>query len=64
MDQEMECMCLQCGISLHIGFDLLSLEDIADSKLKLVSNSYCVECGGALVLVGKAGDEANYRFGQ
>jgi len=37
MSEEMECMCLQCGISLHLPAELISLEDPANTEVKLLS---------------------------
>jgi Zn finger protein HypA/HybF involved in hydrogenase expression len=63
MSEEMECMCQQCGISLHIPVELISLEDPANTEVKLLSSIHvCENCGGQLALVGKAGDEPHYRM--
>ena len=59
---EMECMCQQCGISTYLPSDRISLEDQANAEARLL-NDLCLstECGGRLLLVGKAGDEPRYR---
>ena len=63
MSEEMECMCLQCGISLHLPAELISLEDPANTEVKLLSSIHvCASCGGSLALVGKVGDEPHYRL--
>jgi Zn finger protein HypA/HybF involved in hydrogenase expression len=63
MSEEMECMCQQCGISLHIPVELISLEDPANTEVKLLSSIHvCENCGGQLALVGKAGAEPLYRL--
>ena len=63
MSEEMECMCLQCGISLYLPAELISLEDPANTEVKLLSSIHvCESCGGSLVLVGKVGDEPQYRL--
>lgn len=63
MSQEMECMCQQCGMSSHIAEGDIVLEDPANVELKLLSKLLvCQNCGGQLVLVGKAGDEPHYRL--
>ena len=46
MGEEMECMCLQCGISLHLPADLISLEEPANKEVKLLrSIPVCSNCG-------------------
>lgn len=63
MSGEMECMCQQCGISIYIPADLISLEDPANTEVKMLSSLHvCEQCGGQLALVGKAGDEPHYRL--
>ena len=63
MSQEMECLCLQCGMSSHIPEGDIALEDPSDVESKLLSSLFtCQNCGGRLVLVGKAGDEPHYRI--
>ena len=63
MNEEMECMCQQCGISIHLPADLISLEDPGDVEAKLLSSTHaCENCGGQLALVGKVGDEPRYRL--
>ena len=63
MNEEMECMCLECGISLYLNLDGILLESLEGSDLKLLKDTFCVECGGPLVLTGKAGDQPRYRVG-
>lgn len=61
--EEMECMCQQCGISVYLRPDRISLEDPPNAEMKLLSHlCVCTECGGRLVLVGKAGNEPHYRM--
>lgn len=63
MSHEMECMCQQCGMSSHIAKSEIVLEDPADIESKLLNNLLgCQNCGGQLLLVGKAGDEPHYRL--
>jgi hypothetical protein len=62
MIEEMECMCLQCGISLYLDVLSVALEDPGTSQLKLLRNIFCSECGGHLMLIGKAADEPHYRL--
>jgi hypothetical protein len=62
MSNEMECMCLECGMSIHMPEDLITL-DPSDSDSKLLDILLvCENCGGQLKLVGKAGDEPSYRL--
>ena len=62
MSNEMECMCLECGVSTHISEDLIAM-DPSDSDSKLLDSLLvCELCGGVLRLVGKAGDEPLYRL--
>jgi Zn finger protein HypA/HybF involved in hydrogenase expression len=63
MGEEMECMCQQCGISTYLPAELISLENPANTEVKLLSHIHaCENCGGQLALVGKAGDEPHYRL--
>ena len=63
MSEEMECMCQQCGVSVYIAADLISLEDPANTQVKFLSSIHvCQNCGGQLALVGKAGGEPHYRL--
>ena len=62
MSEEMECMCLNCGISHYIDRDSLTLEDLDNDEIKLVKNLFCSECSGVLALICKAGDEPNYKL--
>jgi hypothetical protein len=55
-------MCLECGVSIHITEDLIVM-DPSDSESKILDSLLiCELCGGALRLVGKAGDEPFYRL--
>jgi hypothetical protein len=63
MSEDMECMCRQCGVSIYIPADLISLEDPGNPEVKMLSSLHvCEQCGGRLALVGKAGDEPHYRL--
>ncbi|MBW2072532.1 MAG: hypothetical protein JRI89_14925 [Deltaproteobacteria bacterium] len=63
MSELMECMCQECGISHYLPEDTITLEDPANSEVRLLSGIFvCSECGGALALIGKAGDEPSYRL--
>jgi Zn finger protein HypA/HybF involved in hydrogenase expression len=63
MSEKMECMCQQCGVSIYIPAGLISLEDPANTEVKMLSSLHlCEQCGGPLALVGKAGDEPHYRL--
>ncbi len=60
MSGDLECMCLQCGISHYLAADLLVLEAIDGDHRKGVANHVCTECGGALYVLGRAGDAPFY----
>jgi len=62
MNEEMECMCLECGISVYLPAGSFTAGDFTGMGMKLVENLFCVECGGVLGVVGKAGDEPSYRL--
>ena len=63
MSEEMECMCQQCGVSIYIPADFISLEDPGNTEVKMLSSLHvCEHCGGQLALVGRAGDESHYRL--
>jgi len=63
MNEEMECMCLECGISQYIDLGIITLEDGGPEGRKLIRNHACISCGGPLALIGRAGDEPYYRLG-
>ncbi len=63
MNDDLECMCLLCGISHYLGAELLTFEDIEGDERKMVANQGCSECGGALYVLGKAGDAPFYTAG-
>jgi len=56
-------MCMQCGISIYLPKDSVTMEDSSDADSKLLDTLLvCVQCGGQLRLVGKSGDEPFYRL--
>jgi hypothetical protein len=63
MSNEIECMCMECGISIYLPEDSVIMDDSsgADSKL-LDILLVCEQCGGQLRLVSKKGDEPFYRL--
>jgi len=62
MSNVMEYMCLECGMSIHMPEDLITM-DPSDSTSKLLDSLLvCDNCGGQLKLVGKSGDEPFYRL--
>jgi len=61
MSKEVECMCLECGISLYLDKDSILLGDYVTDTLRVVEKTFCTQCGGQLAMVGLAGDEPNYR---
>ena len=62
MSSEMECMCLECGMSVHVSEDLIAMDSSDSGSKVLDSILICQNCGGQLKLVGKAGDEPFYRL--
>jgi len=63
ISQEMECMCQQCGMSVHLPESDIVMADPTNSESKLLDMLLvCQNCGGQLVLVGQAGDEPHYRL--
>ena len=63
MSNEIECMCMQCGISICLPEDCVIMEDSSDADSKLLDILLvCEQCGGQLRLVGKSGDEPFYRL--
>jgi hypothetical protein len=64
MMDELECMCTDCGISLYLPRNLITLEGFDDAGNPLVLAPFCTECGGRLRIIGKAGDEPFYRVQQ
>lgn len=63
ISQEMECMCQQCGMSVHLPKDDIVMDDPTSVESKLLDILLaCQNCGGQLALVGKAGDEPHYRI--
>lgn len=62
MSNEMECMCMECGMSSYIPADLITMDSsVYDSNL-IDSLLVCQSCGGKLKLVGEAGGEPFYRL--
>jgi hypothetical protein len=63
MSNEIECMCMQCGISICLPEDSVIMEDSSNANSKLLDILLvCDQCGGQLRLVGKSGDEPLYRL--
>lgn len=63
MNLQMECMCLECGMSSHIESEKIALEDYPYSEIRVLIKIYCENCGGPLMVIGKAGEEARYKIG-
>lgn len=61
MSQEWECMCMDCGISVYLDLNGVVFEDGGTGGLQLLKNVFCPECGGAMGLIGKAGDQPFYK---
>jgi hypothetical protein len=62
MNKQMECMCLNCGVSLYLSEEKIFLEEIGGTNAKLLKDVSCAECGGSLILIGEAGAEPYYRL--
>jgi hypothetical protein len=62
MNEQMECMCLDCGISLYLSGETISLEERDGTSTKLLRDVFCTECSGPLILIGKAGAAPHYRL--
>lgn len=59
----MECMCMECGVSIYLPAENISMEDSSAVDTKILDSLLvCEQCGGRLRLVGKAGDEPFYRL--
>lgn len=63
MNDEMECMCLGCGISHFFPSGILIIELTEEEGRKILTHPNCSECGDVLMIIGKAGDEPNYNAG-
>lgn len=62
-EEEMECMCMECGASSYLPKGDILMEDPASSDSKMLNSLLvCQICGGPLKLIGKAGDEPFYRL--
>ena len=56
-------MCMECGVSIYLPADNISLEDPADADSKILDSFLvCENCGGRLSIFGKAGEEPRYRL--
>ena len=63
MSNKVECMCMQCGISIYLSEDSIIMDDSSDPDSKLLDMLLaCEQCGGQLRLMGKSGDEPFYRL--
>ena len=64
MSVQMECMCLECGVSIFMDSGRITIEGPTDAGHHMLKDAFCTECGGLMVLIGKAGDEPHYRLQQ
>ena len=62
MSQELECMCMACGISVYLRTDEVVFDDPGFGSMQMIRNVFCPECGGQLGVVGKAGEQPAYRI--
>jgi hypothetical protein len=61
MHEQMEFMCLNCGVSLYLSAEKVSLEEGDGADTRSLRGVFCAECSGRLILIGKAGAEPYYR---
>jgi hypothetical protein len=57
-------MCLECGVSIFMDSGRITIEGPTDAGHHMLKDAFCTECGGLMVLIGKAGDEPHYRLQQ
>lgn len=62
MKGDVECMCMNCGVSLYIPMSEVILEDVPTGDYRMVRNCFCTECGGQLAMIGLAGEQPTYRL--
>ena len=63
MSEQMECMCMECGISSYLTEKDIVIDVSANAQSKFLDNRIvCQNCGGPLRLVGRAEDEPFYRL--
>jgi hypothetical protein len=62
MNEQMECMCLNCGISLYLSGEMISLEEGDGAGIRLLRDVFCTECSGPLIVIGEAGAAPHYRL--
>ena len=53
MDDQTECMCLECGISHYLPSDILIIEQTEKEGRKTLTYPNCSECGGVLMIIGR-----------
>ena len=61
MGHEKECMCLKCGISTYLDEDVISSQEKEIENQDVLTLIFCPECGGRLLVVGRAGEETHYK---
>jgi len=65
MSNKIECMCLECGVSIFLLKNDISMDDPSDADSKLLDSFLvCDNCGGRLSMIGKTGDGLHYRLKQ
>jgi hypothetical protein len=62
MNREVECMCMNCGVSVYLSMSEVILEDTLIGEYRMVRNCFCSECGGQLAMIGSAGEQPHYRL--
>jgi len=54
MSDKIECMCLECGVSMFLPKNDISMDDPSDADSKLLDSFLvCENCGGRLSMIGK-----------
>ena len=63
MGEELECMCMECGVSNYLPADDVIMDEQEGTNSKLLDRLLvCQNCGGQLRLIGRAEDEPYYRL--
>lgn len=60
---QMECLCLECGISNYMELEGVSPDSLKPSEPRILANIFCEACGGAMLVRGRAGAEPCYPSG-
>jgi len=61
MNEPLEYMCMECGISHYIDPGAGLEEEVAEDGTRFLRHTVCSVCGGPLALRGRAEEEPSYR---